>query len=90
MVEKDIDDDAGKAPSFRGEVGLALEKDRVSIGEAVDSPVEHDSFDEISGVSFEQAVLGASHKVRQKRADPGGVGGAGKVEVGEEVQGLRA
>ena len=90
VIEKDIDDDACKASSFRSEEHFGFEKNRVSIGEGIDLPMEHDAVDEVLRIVLEERLARSPDEITEQGPGPGGVSGAGEMEMGEEVQGLRA
>lgn len=50
VIENDVDDDAGKTPSFRSEQSAGIVKGRVGIGEAIKVSVHHDAVDDIVGI----------------------------------------
>lgn len=90
MIEKYIDDDPGEATSFGGEQEFRFEKNRMSVGEGIDHAMEHDAFDKVRRIDFQQSLLRTAHEISQQSTGAGGIGGVGEVEVSEEVQGLRA
>ena len=89
MIEKDIVDDPGEATSFGGEEEFRFEKNRMPVGEGIDDAVQHDAFDKVRRVNFQQSVLRTAHEISQQGPGAGGIGGVGEVEMSKEVQGLR-
>lgn len=88
VIEENINDDSREATAGRLEELFGLQKDGVLVGEAVDGPVEHDSGDDVIRKARTETNGGAGSKITQECTDAGGIGGMGKMEVGEEVQNL--
>lgn len=86
VIEKDIDHDSSKTPSFRGEQAASSEELLVAVREAVEFAVHDDACDDFHGIGPLQGGGGALHKVAQEISDAGGIGGSGEVEMGEVVQ----
>ena len=90
VVEEDIDNDAGESSTFRGEKEFGLEEERMAVGKGIDFAMEHDALDQVGGIVFQQSLARSADEIAEQGTGPGGIGGAGEMEVGEEVQGLRA
>lgn len=90
MIKKDIDDNAGEAPSLRSQEHLRLQENRVGVGEGINFAMEHDAIDEVPGIGLQKGFTRPADEITQQSAGSGSVAGVGEMEVGEEVQGLRA
>lgn len=85
VIEKYVDDDSGKAASFRRKEIFSFEKDGVVIGEAIDGPVEHDALDDFRGILSGEGGGVAPDEIAQQGTYAGGVCWLGEGEVGEKI-----
>ena len=88
VVEENVDDDPGEPSAGRGEEFFCPKKKRVAVGEAIHPTVEHDSGNHFIGKASAKVGGIATGKITEQCTDAGGIGGMGKVKVGQEVQSL--
>lgn len=69
VVVDDVGDHSGKAPPFRCDVGLEVDRDPVGVGEAVDRPVTDDAVEDCVGKGAAQGFGPAGHEVAEQVAD---------------------
>lgn len=59
VIKVDVDDDTRKTASLRREKEAGLLENRMTVGEAIDAPVHHDSLYDGGGESFSQTGGGS-------------------------------